>query len=718
MKKNFLLVQPDSHLLEKASEVLFTYPNGSKLIEISEDVRDPSAIVVERELKIPNVSLDHIQQARNLSIRGSSASEKVFGYVELISTPITDWLKELKLANIDILCYQPNNTYLCHATEADFNSIKKDKSFILSIVPLTPNLKSRVDIPEIERVWILFGGSELEIKQAIERLNSITGIEIDSQIDLNRASFYVQVKARIRKDCQDKILSDDQVLGIELCQKRVLEDERVGLIVAGQYTEEGRIHGSYFDWLCKHSVDGKGVTIAIVDSGSVDPQHPAFDGRLKNLTDHVTSDPHTAEVACCAAGKDLSKFEKALTRSVSDKNFYTLGIAPEADLLIVPFTDRDNEEAIQSCCHKSVNNTGPNGFPVLIQNNSWGFGRYDTAKQYQSHEAIYDQMVRDANLNPDDPKPLTICFSAGNYGTAGLTRPKVAKNIIVTGSSENYRLKEGGYKADNINEVAEDSSHGNCADRRIRPDIVAPSECTATVPKELTSDQPGFNRGTSLSSPRTAGACALIIQWWQKKFGQKPSPAIIRALIVNGAVDINYQSNIPNMIQGWGRLNLENIFDESCRRFYLDQTVLLNTESLRSWSSSFQVYDETRPLKITLSWTDPPGSTNSGTAEAPAIVNELALRVEVGKDLYLGNNFANGWSVPGLLKTQEDRSNNSYSPLREGIDNLQNVYLPAGICKGEFKVTVAALALRQNCFNFHSEELVQDFALVITNSHR
>src|SRR6185369_11728143 len=103
-----------------------------------------------------------------------------------------------------------------------------------------------------------------------------------------------------------------------------------------------------------------------------------------------------------------------------------------------------------------------NGGPA-IQNNSWG-KETRSPMDYGSDEALYDALVRNADPQGSSARPLTVCFSSGNSGALGLTRPKAAKNVIVTGNSENYRPDVGHDESDDIREVysgAHGSSFGN-----------------------------------------------------------------------------------------------------------------------------------------------------------------------------------------------------------------------------------------------------------------
>jgi hypothetical protein len=133
----------------------------------------------------------------------------------------------------------------------------------------------------------------------------------------------------------------------------------------------------------------------------------------------------------------------------------------------------------------AVTTAGPNGVKAAISNNSWGFGL--NSNSYESLAATYDSLSRDASFGATID-PLLFVFSAGNNGSSGLTRPKMAKNIIAVGNSENIRsvlLSTGGtIVGDNMDDLSSSSARGPAADGRIKPDITAPGTVIAAAEPE------------------------------------------------------------------------------------------------------------------------------------------------------------------------------------------------------------------------------------------
>ena len=209
------------------------------------------------------------------------------------------------------------------------------------------------------------------------------------------------------------------------------------------------------------------------------------------------------------------------------------------------------------------------------------------------------------------------------------------------GASENLRPSKGSL-ADNIDQIAYFSSRGPTDDGRIKPDIVAPgtyiistrsSMPTASYPWGIVDSYYAYNSGTSMATPITAGAAALVRQFYVDNESISPSAALIKATLINGATNVGLSSNL----QGWGRTNITNsLFPVSPGSFYYhDVTSEGGLDTSEFWNVSYYVNNNTStvPLRITLVWTDYRGNP----AVIPQLVNDLDMTVTGPSESYLGN---------------------------------------------------------------------------------
>lgn len=712
MDARVIIVPPGSAALhDPTTERLHTYANGDVLVRtqvVTTEAGEATETPVDQGLQVARVARPPADAPRPNglapdAVAATDDSRVELAYVALIGPVDSRWLDALRRVGVEPLRFHPHNSFLSRGTVAAFQSARQ-QPFVLDVTPLNDTVKTQMAIAEApgvtEAVWLAVQGTRDEAPAIVRELDALPEVEIDHSVEVEEFDHLLRIPAQVTSEGQAVLLNHPLVLAIEPYARPVPEDEVAGLIIAGQYDAAGRPSGSYLRWLEDHGLNGGGVTIGIVDNG-VDVSHAAFGRRIRDLVGGKKA-WHATFVAGHAAGCSLDEKD-------GKKFIYGLGTAPAADVLA-----QDNQRTPAALCKETVTEAGPSGASGSVQNNSWGTG-LQQPMTYGSQEAAYDKLVRNADPEGSRPKPLTVCFSSGNSGPNGLTRPKAAKNVIVTGNSENFRPDVGLTESDNIDHVytgSHASSHGNCADGRIRPHVVAPGEWTASAnydsragQKEFISAKHTWGGGSSGASPKTAGACALLIQWWRRhNGGADPSPALLRALIVNGAEPMNFLGPIPNRYEGWGRLSLKGILSEDVHHTYLDQSELLSERGqTRQWR--IRVSDPQKPVKITLAWTDPPAAIGTGTADAPAVVNKLALRVEVNGRRFRANQFVKGWS-------QADGPAD-----KEGWDNLQNVYLQSGEATDTLRVSVTALDLTTNCLTGLIDLPQQDFALVITNGH-
>ncbi|KAJ1331977.1 serine protease AprX [Microdochium nivale] len=225
------------------------------------------------------------------------------------------------------------------------------------------------------------------------------------------------------------------------------------------------------------------------------------------------------------------------------------------DLFIDPYRDHDARVA--------TNSWGPR----------WEYVGYRQVG-YDSGANALDQFVWH---NQDH----VILFAAGNDGdkpsatSAHIGSYSAAKNCIAVGATESSCRIVDGKKYDPEGNpgypsaVASFSSRGPTCEKRQKPDVVAPGVAIlstasrdSVVRKEAREAKFGpskdvewmFDTGASMAMPLAAGCCALLRKALDVKAGMaKPSAALVKALLINGAVDLG----LPRTEQGFGRIDLE-----------------------------------------------------------------------------------------------------------------------------------------------------------------
>lgn len=501
----------------------------------------------------------------------------------------------------------------------------------------------------------------------------------------------------------EKLIQDPEVLSVGPAATGVeLLDEGAAQIVAGNI-QKGQPVPGYRKFLDKLKLDGSGVTIAIADSG-IDDNHPDLAGRVKTridytaLPDYRDSDGHGTHVAGIAGGSGQG-VEGAQD---PDGFIYGQGIAPAVTFLdlgvlgiIEETVGMDDFPPFERVSRDAVTNG------AVAWNASWGSGEGDRAG-YTPTARTMDIITRDADWKKGGAQPFTLVFAAGNSGTNGPGAPSEAKNLIAVASSLSQR-------AGDIDQISGFSSRGPTRDGRFGPTVAAPGQgivSTRGLPATVLCNTPPVDpspfaalyatcSGTSMAAPQVTGSVALITQWWRRaNRGQDPSAAMTKALLVNSATDMG-PADIPNVNEGWGRVNLRGLFDPSSERAYVDQSVVLD-ERGDDYRLRVRAADPSRPLKVSLVWSDAPAAPNAKRA----LVNDLdlTLRADDGT-LFRGNRFAQGRSVPG---GQADR--------REVVENI---FLTRA--QGGYTLQVSAFNLPGDGKPFSGDKTDQDFALVISN---
>lgn len=273
-----------------------------------------------------------------------------------------------------------------------------------------------------------------------------------------------------------------------------------------------------------------------------------------------------------------------------------------------------------------------------IHSNSWGGG---DPGEYDDQCAQFDDFVW-------QNKDMCFVIAAGNDGSdadgdglinpGSVTSPGTAKNVITVGACENQRpefsserygdwwpgdFPEAPFKADPMadkpTQVVAFSSRGPTRDGRIKPDVVAPG----TFILSTRSTRIGSNNfawgayppnklyfhmgGTSMATPLTSGALALVREFLRKQRGlASPTAAMLKALLIAGCERLPRTAKSGELLdihQGFGRVDLDRALSR-----VMSTIEGAGLQTGQQASHSVKVGSTSRTLRIVLAYSDFPGA--------------------------------------------------------------------------------------------------------------
>lgn len=421
-----------------------------------------------------------------------------------------------------------------------------------------------------------------------------------------------------------------------------------------------------------HGLDGKGQIIAVADSGldtgiNDSSMHEDLKGRIVAIHDrHGFTADHGSGHGTHVSGSVLG--------SGARSNGDIRGMAFNAQLVFQ--AAGDSLDGIPDNLNVLFQQSYDDG--ARIFSNSWGnIGSRENPLfgQYTSESKAIDEFIW-------NHKDAVILFAAGNSGkdsngtgvinNNSLTIQATAKNCITVGASENNRPHESfptpgkdesygsgwplefpaepiskDHVSNNPEGIAAFSSRGPTADGRTKPDVVSPGTNILSVRSSYAVDSGWgllpkndprrsyymFMGGTSMATPITAGAVALIRQYLQNNGLLNPSAALIKAILIHGSVPMaghkyeNYPPEklglVPNNNEGWGRINIDNaLFPADPLKLEFRDSTADAVESGEQRNYTFSVINTSVPFRATLVWTDYPSTPAAG-----GLVNQLHLSI-------------------------------------------------------------------------------------------
>lgn len=653
-------------------------------------------------------------------VPAESAAEWTHHLVQLAGPPNEEWTRQIEMQGVEVV--EPISAYGLFvvgspAAVANLRSLP----FVTWVGPfkpayrIAPNLSGRTGRIQYVSIGVYPEDEVPRVKAKLAELNDTLVREAPPTQDHDE---YTRLIAEVDADDLPALAQLPGVRWLEYAAPRPgLDGERETQIVAENLNgSAGALQApvpGYRDWLNRVELSGAGIVISICDTGvsrnatNNADGHVDLRGRQTAFIDYSggfsTHDTvgHGTHVAGIAVGNAATEKREG---PPPDDFLRGQGMAPNASFV--------NQNALTgpwppanfgTLTQDAVSND------AIVMNNSWWDGG-PAGSGYTENSRRFDQLVRDPNLDSEEVERLIIVFSAGNAGPSPstITPPKEAKNPITVGNSLTFRP---GGAVDDIRGIARTSSRGPARDGRLLPTVVAPGTDVSSA-AAATVDDYVLMSGTSMAAPHVSGTCALLIEWWRKSHaGTTPSTAMLKALLINGAEDLaggpdgngGVLDHIPNNNQGWGRVSVENIILEAPDsdrgpKILSDQEHPLTAVG-QEHIVRVRAFDETRPLRITLTWSDAPGSANA----SPALMNDLDLEVvAVGPDdrTFKGNVFTGGFSATG--------------GTFDTVNNVECVYIRDP--RGPYEIHVIASSLRANARPPFDNTGWQDFALVIDNA--
>ncbi len=419
------------------------------------------------------------------------------------------------------------------------------------------------------------------------------------------------------------------------------------------------------------NLDGRGVSVALWDTGAVNVEHEQLQGRVIQKDNARSFNSHATHIAGTIAGSGKN-------------NSQAEGMAPAANLLAFNMYDDlqemikyEEQYVISNHSYKSA--AGWERNPKTQKHEWYGqsdpkgkstyFGSY-THRSYQFDRILYQNnnlMVTSAGNDRqpfnDLPARLQAIYpqdGAIDEGYNTLTSIGVTKNAITVGAIHDL-TKEPPRPVEST--MTSYSSWGPTNDGRIKPDLVANGTSLLSAGADSPSSYYTMG-GTSSSSPVIAGSLACLTQLYRREYQKsEPYAEVIKAIAIHTARD-GGDTLGPNYRFGWGLLNARAAADFIQMEGYLGRhwDYQTYTDTPLTYRGEYVGYD---PIKITLVWDDPPPYIYSyGEGSVSRLINDLDLSLE-GPD---GSHYP--WTLDPERPAEparQDRPNH--------IDNVEQVFI-------------------------------------------
>ncbi len=557
-----------------------------------------------------------------------SLAKRGVRYVIQLDAPITKSTRQaLQQAGVDMGAYLPNNAYVVKLDRADQASLASIGE-VRWMAPFQPAWKIDAQLGKrvlstphrlaldkaglMQVVITLFDGEPLA-----NALPAIQGVGI-SVLSTSTVGTQWVVDATIDPSIVEQLSTIASVQYIEEAPEGVLRND------SNEWIVQSNINNVTPVW--DAGLNGTGQVVGLID-GTIQLAHCAFEDsvavgpshrKIIALRNPGSTDVHGTHVAGTLAGDSPP-----------------IGVANQYDGVAfgskISFANVDHVFGNPGTLYARLSEAHADG--ARVHSNSWGD---DSTTAYTTWSRQIDQFSYDFEES-------LVVFASTNLSI--LKTPENAKNVLAVGGTFDTPAQEqhctGGI--------------GPTADGRRKPEIFAPGCGTLSANANSSCGITSLS-GTSMACPVISGAGVLARQYFVEGYYPTglpennpliPTGALIKATLINSAVDMTGEQGYPSAQEGWGRLLLDNALFFPGDTAALDVVDVRNVDGLSTGEQFIHVATTVAsndPLKITLVWTEPPASIGA----ANPVINNLDLEVIAPDGLsYHGNVMVNGESLAG-----------------------------------------------------------------------
>ena len=426
-----------------------------------------------------------------------------------------------------------------------------------------------------------------------------------------------------------------------------------------------------------YNLDGTGIRVGIWDQARVRSTHQELAGRVTVMdpTTSTSDNDHATHVGGVVGARGIDANAK--------------GMAPKVSLNSYDWNS-DYTEMTQAGAALATDAS-----KIPLSNHSYG---YDATV---NEMGVYNSEPKNTDALANSLPYYLIFWAAGNSrvasqsqvalvslgGYQSITYDALAKNVMTVGAVQD--AVSGSVRSLSSATMTSFSSWGPCDDGRIKPDVVANGwdvySCSSSGDTSYTSYS-----GTSQATPSAMGSAALLEQLYAREFsGERMRASTLKGLMIHTADDLGNLG--PDYQYGWGLINVKVAADvilshkaDLSRPKLIEGTLSRTTSGVKTYTNNYTfVWDGISPIRATLAWTDPAGSTQTMTdSRTNNLVRNLDLKIvspDGTANLPYVMPFVGTWTQDSMSLPAIRGKNN--------VDNVEQVYLESPTA-GTYTVSV------------------------------